>query len=81
VTPEVRSERSLGIVSHTERLNQFALAITDDVNEARLAVHRVLARALHDRTLPSGGADLHDALGRLLANDPRSQAGRGGLPR
>jgi len=63
---EFYRKRSLGIVAQGDRLNKMALAHTQDINESRLLVHGVLARAHNDRTSPDAAAALECALNKAL---------------
>ena len=68
---DIPRQRRLDILGQTNRLNRIAAAQIGDVNEGRLIVHGVLARALDDDKLASTVQGLDAAL--QLALQARTQ--------
>ncbi len=70
--PETRQSRSVRIVAQGDRLNAAARAEIGDLNQSRLIVHRVMARALVDASVSSTDEAMDQSLRRAL----RDYAGR-----
>lgn len=69
----IHDQWRLDVLSHGARLVVLATSKTDDLNEAHLLVHRVMARAMNEMVEGVTGDELDAALARSF------RRGRSGL--